>query len=170
MDAPNPFGEYRWTLADPDQDLLAQLPLADLVQGAVNGTVEEADALFGQQLFDELDRRGDETWWQAVLLCMEFLARNPVNGTHGPAGAAALRQADSTASSPEARLVLQAVAEHRTGGAIAAAPVWQAASRAQRDAAGRRLFVLTCGTAHSGSAFLTPTQLMELSHKLVAEA
>ncbi|WP_146166692.1 hypothetical protein [Streptosporangium nondiastaticum] len=42
-DLPNPFGAYRWALVDPDQELLAQLPVVDLLQGAVNGAVEQID-------------------------------------------------------------------------------------------------------------------------------
>ncbi|MFI9311198.1 hypothetical protein [Streptomyces triculaminicus] len=167
-DFPNPFGGYRWAVVDPDQELLAQLPVADLVQGAVNGTVEEAaDARYGHRLFAELDRRGDGAWWQAAVICLDFLARNPVNGLEGVAAAAELRRAARSASTPAARLGLEVLAEHRAGGAAAAAVVWEGALPAQRAEAGRKLFVITCASARSGSAVLAPPQVIELNQKLV---
>ncbi|MFF4409763.1 hypothetical protein [Streptomyces sp. NPDC001404] len=162
----NPFGGYRWALVDAGEELLSQLPVVDLVQGAVNGTVEEADAAHGRQLFAELDRRGDAAWWQAVDACSTFLTRNPVNGQDGPGAVAQLREAADAASAPWARLVCQVLAEHRLGGSAAAAPVWQAAPAAVRTEAGRRLFLTVCGSARSGDVFLTPVQVAALRYEL----
>lgn len=166
-DSSNPFSCYRWTLTDADRDLLAQLSVTTLVHGAINGTVEgNADARYGRRLFDELDRRGREAWYEAVVLLLDFLAGTPVAGQIGTAAVARLRLDAARQQRKATRLLFALMAEHRAADQEATARIWESAPAAARAEIGRRLFVMTCGDAESGASTLTPEQTRNLSQQL----
>jgi len=164
---PNPFAGYRFAEVDFDKDLFAQLPVADLVHGTMNATVEEADPGYGRRLFEELDRRGRDAWWEAVLLWLDFLSKTTVGGKSGAASVAELRRSAAQQRNQVPRLYLETMAAYREAGEDAARRIWQNASAAARAGAGRVLFVTACADGTSGPARLTPTQCAALSRELV---
>ncbi len=165
----NPFSKRRTTLIDPSSpdvsDWIAQVPVADLTQIAINNVVESATAAGGLVMFGELDRRGRAAWREVCLLLLDFISVNPVGGAHGAAAVAALRKAIPTAPDWQ-RLVLTLWAEHREGGVEAAGSVWDAAEADEAIAATRRLFTMALATAVSAGQSLSPAHMQAISREL----
>lgn len=167
----NPFDVHRVAVVEAPADgnldaLFDELPVDDLVQGALNETVERNTPQAGLALFGTLDERGDEAWWRACALLLDFMAANPVNGVVGPGSAAAVREQIAVSVSPQ-RQVLMLIAEHRESGRDAARQVFNNLGMLEAEAATRMLFVMAAASATSSGMKLRPDDVRALATRLL---
>lgn len=169
--ATNPFDVHRFAIvnapADGDLDaLFGALPVDDLVHMALNETVEERSPQPGLALFGTLDERGDEAWWRACALLLDFMAASPVNGIVGPGSGAAVRE-QIAVSVPPQRQVLMLIAEHRESGPGAARLVFDKLGPLEGAAATRMLFVMSVASVTSSGRKLRPADVRALASRLL---
>ena len=142
------------------------LPLDDLVEAAVEDLVATAESDAGRWLIGELETRGTEAMWSAVLQLLRPLAARPAYDLPDREGAIRLR-ANAKVAEPATALVLEirlALWEH---GEDEARQLWdEAAPELRRTAVMHWLISYSWVIGHHGTT-LTPPQTVSLIRRAI---
>lgn len=137
-----------------------ELPM-HLLEQALDDIVRTGRAEPGQHLLAELERRGEDACWQAVLLLLGLLATRPVYALPEEQGVERLRRVARTADQVT-KLVLELMAAHRAAGADTAHAVWDRAPQPVRSVALLQLLIAVSSSIGTEAGCLTPRQTVAL--------
>ncbi|MFB7673210.1 hypothetical protein ACFC26_17550 [Kitasatospora purpeofusca] len=142
------------------------LQVHDLVETAVEDTVDTASPAAGRWLVAELERRGDKALWEAARGLLADLAVRPAYGLPGHEAAARLRLAARSAQ-PDVALVLEMRVAHWDQGEDAVAALWQEAAPELRRVAIMHLLISYCMVRGYGERRLAPEEVVSLVRQTI---
>ncbi|MFJ9460827.1 hypothetical protein ACIRST_37890 [Kitasatospora sp. NPDC101447] len=137
-----------------------------LVEAALDETVRTGAPRAARELVAELTRRGDDAFWQGVLLVLGLLATRPVYGLGELQGVERLRQVARTAD-PVTSLALGVQAVHRAEGAVAAREIWSQDTQEIRETALIQLLIAAAFVIGSSEGHLSAPQTVRLIKEAV---